>query len=80
MSSTAPAPIVACCANDAEGLDGLLGALDSYKFQVGLVTGITLKAGADSLPGADNAETQNLTGAPKAKPRNTEVPAARRRQ
>ncbi|KAH9037503.1 hypothetical protein EDB85DRAFT_1888414 [Lactarius pseudohatsudake] len=81
MSATVPATIVACCMNDAEDLDGLLGALDSYRVDgVGGARRITPKAGADSLPGADNAETQNLTGAAETKTRNTEFPAAGRRQ
>ncbi|KAH9055829.1 hypothetical protein EDB83DRAFT_2293073 [Lactarius deliciosus] len=73
-SATAPATTVAC-ANDAEVLDGLVGALDSHEFVFGRLMGL-----ADALgwitPKADNVETRNTTGAAETKTDNAETPSA----
>ncbi|KAF8259317.1 ribonuclease H-like domain-containing protein [Lactarius quietus] len=72
-SATAPATTVAC-ANDAEVLDGLVGALDSHEFIFGRLMGL-----ADALgwitPKPDlvvDAEKQNPTGAAETKTENAD--------
>ncbi|KAI9445645.1 hypothetical protein BJY52DRAFT_1206691 [Lactarius psammicola] len=68
-SATVPATTVAC-ANDAEVLGRLLGALDSHGFVFGR---ITPKADADGLSGAEKARDQNLTGTAETKTENAET-------
>ncbi|KAI9450824.1 hypothetical protein BJY52DRAFT_1419405 [Lactarius psammicola] len=81
-SAIAPATTVAC-ANDAEVLDRLLGALDFHKLIFGRLMGLadalqvgwtTPKASADSLVCAENAGDQNLVGLPETKTENAENP------
>ncbi|KAH8999593.1 hypothetical protein EDB86DRAFT_2908694 [Lactarius hatsudake] len=73
-SATAPATTVAC-ANDAEVLDGLVGALDSHEFIFGRLMGL-----ADALgwitPKAENGENRNPTGAAETKTENAESPSS----
>ncbi|KAN0141708.1 hypothetical protein V8E53_000170 [Lactarius tabidus] len=64
-SATAPATTVAC-ANDAEVLDGLVGALDSHEFIFGRLMGLADALGwitpkVDAVV-AEKTENQNLTG------------------
>ncbi|KAI9432797.1 hypothetical protein H4582DRAFT_2083191 [Lactarius indigo] len=66
-SATAPATTIAC-ANDAEVLDGLVGALDSHEFVFGRLMGIT--------PKAENTENRNPTGAAETKTDNAETPSS----
>ncbi|KAH9013723.1 hypothetical protein EDB84DRAFT_882941 [Lactarius hengduanensis] len=78
-SSTAPAMTVAC-ANSAEVLDGLLGAPSCHELIFGRLMELAdalgyvtmSKAGADSLPGAENAEEKNRTGAAETKTENAD--------
>ncbi|KAN0141760.1 hypothetical protein V8E53_000222 [Lactarius tabidus] len=65
-SATAPATTVAC-ANDAEVLDGLVGALDSHEFIFGRLMGLADALGwitpkADNVVVGEKAENQNLAG------------------
>ncbi|KAI9434729.1 hypothetical protein H4582DRAFT_1881782 [Lactarius indigo] len=73
-SATAPATTIAC-ANDAEVLDGLVGALDSHEFVFGRLMGL-----ADALgwitPKAENTENRNPTGAAETKTENVEIPSS----
>ncbi|KAH9061888.1 hypothetical protein EDB87DRAFT_383981 [Lactarius vividus] len=72
-SATAPATTVAC-ANDAEVLDGLVGALDSHEFVFGRLMGL-----ADALgwitPKAENVENRNPTGTAETTTENAETPS-----
>ncbi|KAH9037515.1 hypothetical protein EDB85DRAFT_2072974 [Lactarius pseudohatsudake] len=73
-SATAPATTVAC-ANDAEVLDGLVGALDSHEFIFGRLMGL-----ADALgwitPKAENVENRNPAGAAETKTEDAETPSS----
>ncbi|KAN0141726.1 hypothetical protein V8E53_000188 [Lactarius tabidus] len=77
-SVTAPATTVAC-ANDAEVLDGLVGALDSHEFIFGRLMGLADALGwitpkVDAVV-AEKTENQNLTGdAAETKTEGLEVP------
>ncbi|KAN0141439.1 hypothetical protein V8E53_000684 [Lactarius tabidus] len=70
-SATAPAPTVAC-ANDAEVLNGLVGALDSHEFILGRLMGLADALGYAVV--AEKTENQNLTGdAAETKTESSEV-------
>ncbi|KAH9025150.1 ribonuclease H-like protein [Lactarius hengduanensis] len=68
-------PRLSPCANDAEVLDGLVGALDSHEFIFGRLMGL-----ADALgwitPKAENVENRNPTGAAETKTENAETPSS----
>ncbi|KAH9037480.1 hypothetical protein EDB85DRAFT_1888393 [Lactarius pseudohatsudake] len=67
-SATAPATTITC-ANNAEVLDGLLGAPSCHALGYAMMH----KAGVDSLPGAENAERKNRTGAAETKTKTENV-------